>query len=192
MPDSDLIKKILTDAESEAQATLSQAQAEADKITTEAKKEADKKKKEILKKAEIEAEKTTSQLIAVARQKAKLETETAKDSYIQNIKKEAEEIIITWSTDKYTAWLETELKKIKIEAENDIVCKTTPKRITETEQALKNIGLTIPVKADKNISAGVVLESPKSVYDLSLIKTITEVLTENKADLASVLFNDSR
>jgi vacuolar-type H+-ATPase subunit E/Vma4 len=192
MPDSDLIKKILTDAESEAQATLSQAQAEADKITTEAKKEADKKKKEILKKSEIEAEKTSSQLIAVARQKAKLETEAAKDSYIQDIKKEAEEIIIAWSTDKYTAWLETELKKIKIETENDIVCKTAPKRVTETEQALKNVGLTIPVKADKNISAGVVLESPKSVYDLSLIKTITEVLTENKADLASVLFNDSR
>ncbi len=167
----EICRKIIEDATSQANSTLTSARKEKSKILEEANQEAENKKKEALKKNDIEIEKIKQKIFSTLNlEKKKLFLEE-KGRFIETALEKVREIAAEFRKDQgYKAFLEKAISKgVEVIGEGalDVLYSALDEKIIK-EDFIKNIkGATLEFKKCDFKDIGVIVQSKDSrlIYD---------------------------
>jgi vacuolar-type H+-ATPase subunit E/Vma4 len=185
MSQNSLIEKIKKDAAQAVEEIKSAGSASLESIQREIEAEVN----ELTKSHTNALEKTKAQMELVAISKAKqagnIAIQSAKRNMINAIFSEVVADLEGQDSATYVAFFKKYAQEIVPQNVEIAHVHAAAKRVTETEEVLKSLGLVGEVKADSAIKAGFVLHAKDGVYDV----TLARLMNERRNELEMVIVN---
>jgi len=182
-----LIEKIKKDAAITVAEIKSAGATEVESIQREIEAEVAELKKNYL--VTLEKTKAHMELVAIskAKQSGNIAVQSTKRAHIDAVFNAVMEDLQDQSSDDYATFFKKFVEEI-VPKKLEVVRVDAPAhRIKETEKILKDSGFTCEVKASSAIKAGLVIHSKDGIYDVTLVR----LMSEKRPELEMIVVNQA-
>ncbi len=186
----DILGRIASDAEAEAEAVRSEAKAEADAKLAAAAEEAARMRERVVGHARADAEREASTMAANARLRARDAALTARQALAADVLRAVEERLVALPDARYAEFIAREVAAAALGGETLLVGSADAARIRgPLEKALKSSGASVRVAdGPAGIERGAVLQGDRSRVEVSPAATVAAARDELLAEADSLLF----
>jgi len=190
MPINDIEKRIITEAEAEAEKIKEEASDKASIILSDAEEEASKLREEILEQAKNKAEEEKRKIISPSRIKAKNDLLEKKQELIKQVFDEALKEMSNWKDKDYKKTIKTLLRDIPKEG-NILPAQDKEKIISKalSEAKIKKIKV---LKGTSKIKGGFIFEGKKINIDCSFETYIAHLREKIEPEIIEILFGKEK